>query len=285
MVTTRSGRSSNNNSDQQEPVAKRQKAVTDDLICPITHELPFDPVLAEDGRVYERSAIEQHISHSETKGYPLKSPMTNACIGPRLFASPQIKNLIGSLIENRSITGELVDTWKKKEQEKKDSERLLKEAQDGDAVSMYAVYEGCKYGMDGFKKDLKLALHWVKKAHAAGFVEATSSLGFILVRGRLGDLKVKKDQSKGLVLMTTAAMNGSDCAAYRLGSAFFHGKYDLSVDKASAVFWLEKALCDTCLFPLLKETTRASAQEKLEELNSRFDESSEDDEDSSDDEL
>lgn len=36
--------------------AKKQKSITDDLICPITHDFPFDPVTAEDGRSYERTA-------------------------------------------------------------------------------------------------------------------------------------------------------------------------------------------------------------------------------------
>ena len=30
-----------------------------EFICPITQELPIDPVIAEDGNVYERVAIEQ----------------------------------------------------------------------------------------------------------------------------------------------------------------------------------------------------------------------------------
>ena len=32
-----------------------------EFLCPITQELPIDPVTAEDGRVYERSAIEEII--------------------------------------------------------------------------------------------------------------------------------------------------------------------------------------------------------------------------------
>ena len=32
----------------------------DEFLCPITHSLPLEPVLAEDGKVYERSAIECH---------------------------------------------------------------------------------------------------------------------------------------------------------------------------------------------------------------------------------
>ena len=48
----------------------------DELVCPITHELPVDPVTAEDGRVYERSAIEEWLKHhsvSPSTGQPLSS--------------------------------------------------------------------------------------------------------------------------------------------------------------------------------------------------------------------
>jgi hypothetical protein len=44
-----------------ERASKRQKLTSADLICVITHDLPFGPVTAEDGRVYDRHAIEQHI--------------------------------------------------------------------------------------------------------------------------------------------------------------------------------------------------------------------------------
>ena len=33
--------------------------VAEEYVCPITAELPIDPVIAEDGRCYERCAIEE----------------------------------------------------------------------------------------------------------------------------------------------------------------------------------------------------------------------------------
>eukprot|EP00978_Attheya_sp_CCMP212_P042587 scaffold262413_cov61-Attheya_sp.AAC.1 len=47
------------------------------------HELPFDPVTAEDGRVYERSAILEHFKFTPTG---LKSPpITNEPTGRRML--------------------------------------------------------------------------------------------------------------------------------------------------------------------------------------------------------
>ena len=65
--------------DDDEPGAKKlkQSNVADDLICPITHEWPFEPVTAEDGRIYERWAIEAHFTARQGHGLKsLPSPTT-----------------------------------------------------------------------------------------------------------------------------------------------------------------------------------------------------------------
>lgn len=87
------------------------EGVLEELICPITRELPFEPVTAEDGRVYERWAIEEHLSRSN------KSPMTNNRMGSNLAASPQVKGLITTLIDNGVISGDSVDVWRKRARE------------------------------------------------------------------------------------------------------------------------------------------------------------------------
>lgn len=49
-------------------------------------KLPSEPVLAEDGRVYEREAIEHWLSIKD----PCKSPITNEPMGPRLVEAVQV---------------------------------------------------------------------------------------------------------------------------------------------------------------------------------------------------
>ena len=60
-----------------ETEAKRLRKVANDvateLLCPITNELPIDPVMAEDGHCYERSAIEKWFSKNPEQ---VKSPVT-----------------------------------------------------------------------------------------------------------------------------------------------------------------------------------------------------------------
>ena len=62
------------------------------FVCPITQELPIDPVTAEDGKVYERSAITEWLSKQR------RSPSTGAAMGPRLLASTQARNTIEALV-------------------------------------------------------------------------------------------------------------------------------------------------------------------------------------------
>ena len=43
----------------------------EEFLCPITHELPVNPAFAEDGHIYERSAIEKWIRVSAREGRAL----------------------------------------------------------------------------------------------------------------------------------------------------------------------------------------------------------------------
>ena len=61
-------------------------SVGDEFLCPITQELPVDAVFAEDGRVYERSAIEEWLSKPDQQ----RSPHTGDAMGSRLFPATQV---------------------------------------------------------------------------------------------------------------------------------------------------------------------------------------------------
>ena len=84
--------------------AKKYKSaldtMADEFICPITSELPLDPVTAEDGRVYERSAIEKWFAQRPERR--VKSPITNELMGKRLLPAVQVRNNI-----NRAERGSL----------------------------------------------------------------------------------------------------------------------------------------------------------------------------------
>lgn len=255
-------------SDADEPVTKQTKSVADDLICPITHELPFDPVTAEDGRIYERSAIEQHIQSRQ--GLQLQSPMTNEPMGPRLFPNPQQKNVIHTLVESGVITGDLAEKWNEKVEEEKQMEELIKKAQCGDAASMGILGRNYRGGNNGFKKDTKLAALWFQKAHDAGNVKATASLGFCHLHG----MGMKLDVSMALYYFTSAAEKGSNYAAYHLGFIFAYGDDEIRKCPKEAQKWLRQALDKKCKYDHLKSETIPKIHEMLDQLKSELNDDS-----------
>ena len=96
---------------ETERTAKFRKAVddgADEFLCPITQALPVDPVMAEDGRVYERSAISKWLAEKKT------SPHTNAAMGTKLIPALQVKNTIELIIKSGAINDDKCTAWTKK---------------------------------------------------------------------------------------------------------------------------------------------------------------------------
>jgi len=80
-----------------------------DWTCPLTHELPLNPAAAEDGQVYEWSAISEHIQSS--RGSLLVSPVTGEPMGPRLTTAFAVRATIATLVRSGPLRGELVQRW------------------------------------------------------------------------------------------------------------------------------------------------------------------------------
>jgi WD40 repeat protein len=54
-----------------------KKEISVDYYCPVSGELFFDPVIADDGETYEREAIEQHIAYCQKENKTVTSPLHN----------------------------------------------------------------------------------------------------------------------------------------------------------------------------------------------------------------
>ena len=224
--------------------------VAADLVCPITQELPFDPVMAEDGKIYERKAILEWFS---TKPPPITSPSTNARMGKRLLPAIQTKNTISTLIKSGAIEGELADAWTKKlEQEKKVKELWVK-ADGGDGEAMYRLGAWYEYGENGLTKNNAQARAWYERSAAARYPNGMAAFGECLLLGDGGP----KNTSLGLVYITDAAHLGSDVGAYLLGEAFLTGIHNLPKDSVQARFWLMKIADGECKFKNLTEESVA----------------------------
>ena len=262
---TSSDDSSNNNKRQ-----KRHEFNGDDLICAITTELPWDPVTAEDGRVYERLAIEFHFVTCQYNGEQIRSPVTNKPMGTQLLPAIQHRNLIESLIDSGVLSGSLVDKLKGRrnlEKRIKRNERiakkaLFKKARNGDAISMYLI--GKKYfsGINGFVQDYKAAHEWFTKGHHAGNIHATCSMGYNLLKG----LGVSKCSKQAYIYLALAAAKGEKLAELELGKMFADGTDGIPVNKKDAIYWLERSLDDGICGIVLGEELRDVAEQKLQEL-------------------
>ena len=246
---------------------KRQEFNGDDLVCPIETELPWDPVTAEDGRVYERSAITKHIETRQNNGGQVRSPVTNEPMGRQLFPAIQHRNLIESLIDSGMLSGSLADQWNKKRQQMKEKDELIRKANSGDADAMFAL--GCRYlhGLKGFDKDSKAAHEWFTKGHYAGDVRCTGGMGRNLLRGD----GVSKCPKQGLTYLGIAAGQGSHGAAFFLGNVFANGTDGMPVNLKDAIYWLERSLeSPDGRYQPLGANYRVSAEQKLPQLRQQL---------------
>jgi U-box domain/Sel1 repeat len=242
---------------------KKKTVATDDLICPITLELLFDPVTAEDGRVYERAAIQKHI---RTSIGILKSPLTNEPMGSQLLPATQMKNLIQMLIKNGHIEGELAVNWAHKKKQKTQVVDLFNRANAGDRDAMYQVARLYNYANDLVGTDQKKAFIWYEKAKKKGCIKSTSKVGELLLKGA----GTPKDFARGVMMLTIAAEKGSDFAAYELGINFAQGTNGFQFNLKEAQHWLERSLNDESSIKHMNERCEKEAKELLERVVERL---------------
>lgn len=216
----------------------------DELVCPITLELPMDPVIAEDGRIYERAAIQQFFKKTKTAKF--RSPMTNAEIGSKLYPAIQAKNIIemivkSGVVEDKSKMGK----WNAKIKNENTIAKMRLKAEGGNLAAMEHLGRWYFKGEKGLKKDTAKAYKWFSEAAEGGHVISMCKTGYLLFFG----IGVKaKDEAKGFRLIQSAADQGSDVGAYLVGIAYLKGDRGLPKDIREARKWLTKAVDGNCKY-------------------------------------
>ena len=81
--------------------------MADELVCPITQELPVDPVTAADGHVYERDAIESWFRRLSSA----TSPVTREPMAKQLLPAVQVRNLLVGMVGSGALDGTKADAW------------------------------------------------------------------------------------------------------------------------------------------------------------------------------
>lgn len=235
----------------------------DELLCPISQSLPVDPVIAEDGRGYERHAIRTWFE--KNPGQECKSPYTGNLIGKKLVPACQIKNTIGRLVSRRILVGEAVDEWQRVTEETKTYTPVLKElivkAEAGSTREMSSLGFAFRDGNMGAKEDKKRAVYWLTKASQQGDPSASQALGVLYARGD----GVKMCKSRGILELVHAAMLGSEHGCVCVGNHLANGEGLNEKDFAAAVFWYKKSR--QCKFKDTLERFRDAREEFLKKYD------------------
>jgi hypothetical protein len=153
----------------EEPQAKRARLCeealekqTAEYKCPITQELMDDPVVAADGRLYERKELETWLATHTT------SPVTNEEMarGP-LVSCPPVRNAIEALVASGTLDATDESSWQLRR-----GERL--EAR-GDDEAAAACYERASALGDSVGK-YRVAMRLLREAADDGYEEAAERL-------------------------------------------------------------------------------------------------------------
>jgi TPR repeat protein len=203
-------------------------SVAHEWLCPITHELPLDPWMAEDC-----ASIEEWFRRKETA---ICSPVTNAPMGRALISATQARNTMKCLVEAGAITGEKADSWKMRSAQEEEVRLMRQRATAGDVDAMRALGLWYRFGRNGLKKDDAQAFPWLKQAADSGDVEAMANVGWMYCHGSGVPINV----NRGAARLGQAAALGSDWACCELGNYHKDGICGYDKDAAEASFYFAR---------------------------------------------
>ena len=213
--------------------------VAEEYVCPITAELPVDPVTAEDGRCYERCAIEEWFVQQPQP--QVKSPVTNEPMGKRLLPAVQVRNTLKRLVESGAISGSKAGAWKEAMAEEVKMAAVRAQAEGGDVDAMAVLGDSYLKGKHGLKKDLAQSFMWLKRAADLKDVYALMACGLAYLNGQ----GVERSDSRGLTMLAKAAGLGSEHACAMLGVSNAEGRHGFDKDPQEATRWYrEMQTCD-----------------------------------------
>ena len=235
------------------PPLPQPTSILDDLMCPISHELPLDPVLADDGHIYDRKSIEEWLDHDSSKTSPFTRRSIQNCLTPSTSTLTQIQTAVESVLRSHEYgqpvnenDKQMAIVWKvdKKIQD------LTKRAEEGNVNCMqrlgYIYQDGL---IDGYTcaVDEAKSYIWFKKGADYGNTRCMAVAGRYLVAFKPD--KQLKDQMLGAALLGQAATKeGSDFACLCLGQYLVDGIYGFPKDKMLALYFYKIGLSGECAY-------------------------------------
>mmetsp|Transcript_13012 Transcript_13012/g.27561 ORF Transcript_13012/g.27561 Transcript_13012/m.27561 type:complete len:298 (-) Transcript_13012:991-1884(-) len=270
--TTSSPASSRPSSPDSTPVKRLKSSiqgVAEEFVCPLTLELPLNPVIAADGKLYDRDAIQEVIRR---QGSAFRSPVTNQPMAPTLLPARQARNAIERLISTGAVRGDLAERWVRHHRDLNDAQLIKRRAEEGDVPSMRILAGLYHHGERGIELNVDLSAKWFAKAAEAGDACAMVMLGLFHVVGEVVD----KNETYGVSLVSTAAGMGSDFAALYMSKWYAAGDHGLPRDINKAKYWSGKVLDGSCTIKDLTADSLKEAEVQLRELHEEHEDDEED---------
>eukprot|EP00966_Prymnesium_polylepis_P046992 1088683-Prymnesium_polylepis.1 len=223
----------------------------EDWLCPLTRELPFDPVIAEGGCLYERCAIEAYQAVQRAAKVECLSPVNSLPMGARLMANAHARNTIDKLVRSGKIGGARAERWleKKADEELVNADRAR--ALQGDTEAMWRLGVWSKYGGRGVPIDVPAAFAWFKRGGDLGQPSCLWKAGAMLIAAH----GCPKNRTHGMLLVGQAAEKGSAGAIRYLADCYLAGTHGLPRDVLQAKAWLERCVLSARVGPALGRPT------------------------------
>ena len=206
-----------------------------------------DPVLAEDGHTYERTAIEKWLSAKST------SPLDPSCRldVSRLMTNRAVKTQIEELVESGELNRELCAGYYQRKhllspehaQELYDEGKVEEAAELGLPIAQGEMAERCYFGTHGVRENRKKALGWAKKAAMGGDRLGQFRLGhaYQMEGNTYGDYEDSSSYALAMKWYGKAAEQGCVTSMVNIGSLYLDGGHGVAKHTAKALYWYRKA--------------------------------------------
>lgn len=208
------------------------------MLCPLSLELPDDPVVAEDFQIYDRKTVQDWFATEA--GAMVKSPVTREWMGKTLKPAPWVRDMFDNFIVKGLWKCEHAKAWLKRLNEKKEREAKVKELQtgaaNGEPKKMYEFAVALRHGTYGLTIDLSAANSWYQKAAEAGHHGACATYGMCLMLG----INMEMNERVGLAYLQSSALLGSEAGCFEIGLLYQLGTHGYPKDEEKARMWFGK---------------------------------------------
>lgn len=130
------------------------------LRCPLSGVIPADPVVAEDGYVYERDKLLFYFEDCLSEGCLVKSPVTSTVMGTRITSSPAVLCVIENLMASETLCQSTRHNWEGRFR----WENTRCRARKGDTQAMKKCGRAFRHGDKVVKKRKVLSAFWRARA-------------------------------------------------------------------------------------------------------------------------